>query len=144
MRNKLLWFYQEVYDDQNGAFDPVRRLLFRFLIISIIFSERSSIFEYFQRLRCFSSQGKGGTLRPNQGTRSAVSAPQAPAKKKLFLTDGFQVPLTGMCIYMLRLNTSKQLPEEGFHKVNDDLHSFFEVCAACNELIFLGSLLRSN
>jgi hypothetical protein len=38
-------------------------------------------------------------------------------RKKLFLTDGWQVPLTGICIYMLRLNAGKQLPEEGFHKV---------------------------
>lgn len=43
-------------------------------------------------------------------------APAAPPKKKLFLTDGWQVPLTGICIYMFRLNTGKQLPEEGFHK----------------------------
>jgi dynein heavy chain len=40
-----------------------------------------------------------------------------PPKKKLFLTDGWQVPLSGICIYMFRLNTGKQLPEEGFHKV---------------------------
>jgi len=40
-------------------------------------------------------------------------APAAPPKKKLFLTDGWQVPLTGICIYMFRLNTGKQLPEEG-------------------------------
>lgn len=44
------------------------------------------------------------------------TAPAAPPKKKLFLTDGWQVPLTGICIYMFRLNTGKQLPEEGFHK----------------------------
>ncbi|KAK4873406.1 hypothetical protein RN001_015435 [Aquatica leii] len=37
-------------------------------------------------------------------------------KKKLFLTDGWEYPLTGICIYIFRLNTSKQLPEEGFHK----------------------------
>lgn len=61
-------------------------------------------------------------------------------KKKLFLTDGWQVPCTGICIYMfryllyffilinvvkttfyflylfLRINLSKQLPEEGFQK----------------------------
>ena len=38
-------------------------------------------------------------------------------RKKLILTDGWQVPLTGICIYIFRLNTGKQLPEEGFHKV---------------------------
>jgi len=49
--------------------------------------------------------------------QSATTA-QPTAKKKLFLTDGWNVPLTGICIYMFRLNISKQLPEEGFHKVN--------------------------
>ncbi|KAK0178414.1 hypothetical protein PV328_002364 [Microctonus aethiopoides] len=39
-----------------------------------------------------------------------------PQKKKLFLTDGWQVPCTGVCLYMFRINTSKQLPEEGFHR----------------------------
>jgi len=39
-----------------------------------------------------------------------------PKKKKLFLTDGWEVGLTGICIYIIRLNTAKQLPEEGFHK----------------------------
>lgn len=39
-------------------------------------------------------------------------------KKKLFLTDGTTVALTGICVYMLRVNNSKQLPEEGFHKVS--------------------------
>ncbi len=38
-------------------------------------------------------------------------------KKKLFLTDGTTVALTGICVYMLRLNNTKPLPEEGFHKV---------------------------
>lgn len=41
-----------------------------------------------------------------------------PRKKKLFLTDGTTVPLTGICVYMLRLSNSKPLPEEGFHKVS--------------------------
>lgn len=44
------------------------------------------------------------------------SKPSGPPKKKLFLTDGWDVALTGVCIYMFRLNTGKQLPEEGFQK----------------------------
>ncbi|KAF4514205.1 UNVERIFIED_CONTAM: hypothetical protein B566_EDAN019421, partial [Ephemera danica] len=47
---------------------------------------------------------------------TSAAAHHHPPKKKLFLTDGWSVPLTGICIYMFRLNTSKQLPEEGFHK----------------------------
>ncbi|CAH1099759.1 unnamed protein product [Psylliodes chrysocephalus] len=37
-------------------------------------------------------------------------------KKKLFLTDGISVPLTGTLIYIFRTNSGKQLPEEGFQK----------------------------
>jgi dynein heavy chain, axonemal len=51
-----------------------------------------------------------------RGGGATVAAAPAP-KKKLFLTDGWNVALTGVCVYMFRLNISKQLPEEGFHKV---------------------------
>lgn len=37
-------------------------------------------------------------------------------KKKLFLSDGWDFPFVGVCIYMFRINISKQLPEEGFQK----------------------------
>ncbi|KAI8118220.1 axonemal, Dynein heavy chain 5 [Lucilia cuprina] len=41
----------------------------------------------------------------------------APAKqKKLFLTDGWTCAFTGICIYIFRINVTKQLPEEGFQK----------------------------
>lgn len=60
---------------------------------------------------------KTGSSRGVLGLLAAVqSKPAVPPKKKLFLTDGWSVPLTGICIYMFRLNTGKQLPEEGFHK----------------------------
>lgn len=39
-----------------------------------------------------------------------------PKQKKLFLTDGWTCAFTGVCIYIFRVNTSKQLPEEGFQK----------------------------
>lgn len=42
-------------------------------------------------------------------------------KKKLFLTDGWGPSLTGICIFMYRLNTNKQLPEESFQKVRGSL-----------------------
>jgi dynein heavy chain, axonemal len=51
-----------------------------------------------------------------RGGGATVATAPAP-KKKLFLTDGWNVALTGVCVYMFRLNISKQLPEEGFHKV---------------------------
>nr|CAD7405490.1 unnamed protein product [Timema poppensis] len=62
-------------------------------------------------------QVKPSTSRGAQAVVPKVQAvPVGPPKKKLFLTDGWKVPLTGICIYMFRLNTGKQLPEEGFHK----------------------------
>lgn len=46
------------------------------------------------------------------------TTPAGPAHKqhKLFLTDGWSCPFTGICIYVFRLNTTKPLPEEGFQK----------------------------
>lgn len=52
-------------------------------------------------------------------TRNNVAQPTPVYKKKLFLTDGISIPLTGICIYIFRTNSSKQLPEEGFHKVGE-------------------------
>lgn len=62
-------------------------------------------------------QPKASTSRaPTQPLKSiAVTVPVR--KKKLFLTDGWEMPLTGICIFMYRLNVGKQLPEEGFQKV---------------------------
>lgn len=59
-----------------------------------------------------------------------------PLKRKLFLTDGWQVPLAGICICMFRFNTGKQLPEEGFHKdlfcgVADGEHVGLIACIEC-------------
>ncbi|BES98150.1 dynein heavy chain [Nesidiocoris tenuis] len=56
-----------------------------------------------------------GGLRAIQGGKTHVHA-TSTIKKKLFLTDGWETPLTGICIYMFRLSTTKQLPEEGFQK----------------------------
>lgn len=46
-----------------------------------------------------------------------TTTPAGPVHKhKLFLTDGWSCPFTGICIYIFRLNTAKPLPEEGFQK----------------------------
>jgi hypothetical protein len=55
-------------------------------------------------------------------------------RKKLILTDGWQVPLTGICIYIFRLNTAKQLPEEGFHKVWQNVKSLSIVNSSINRV----------
>ncbi|TGZ53817.1 Dynein heavy chain 5, axonemal, partial [Temnothorax longispinosus] len=87
MRSTLVWYYQEVEEPEPPT-DTV--------------------------------QPKTVTSRsaPN-ATASKVKEQKEskePPKKKLFLTDGWQVPCTGICIYMFRISVSKQLPEEGFQK----------------------------
>jgi len=68
--------------------------------------------------------------KPSTGRGGQVVVPKVSGsssgtlRKKLILTDGWQVPLTGICIYMFRLNIGKQLPEEGFHKVWQNVKSF--------------------
>lgn len=64
-----------------------------------------------------SKPGPSRQLQANQSTRSQLTATSAVKKKQLFLTDGWDIPLRGICIYIFRTNTSKQLPEEGFQKV---------------------------
>ncbi|XP_057658943.1 dynein axonemal heavy chain 5 [Diorhabda carinulata] len=60
---------------------------------------------------------KPSTSRQLQPTSSKLTLIQQHTyKKKLFLTDGVSVPLTGTLIYIYRTNSSKQLPEEGFQK----------------------------
>nr|CAI5822333.1 unnamed protein product [Callosobruchus analis] len=61
---------------------------------------------------------KPGTSRNLQstGSRSTTMQQQVTHKKKLFLTDGVEDPLTGTCVYIFRTSSSKQLPEEGFQK----------------------------
>ncbi|CAH1389655.1 unnamed protein product [Nezara viridula] len=82
MRDKLIWFYQEV-------------------------EEQVSVPNV--------DHGKG-VLRGIQTNVKTQVQNTVSYKKKLFLTDGWSCPLTGICIYMFRLNTVKQLPEEGFQK----------------------------
>lgn len=64
---------------------------------------------------------KPSTSRPSQSStnRPAMVQPTPVMKKKLFLTDGITAALTGVCIYIFRTSSSKQLPEEGFQKVRN-------------------------
>lgn len=64
---------------------------------------------------------KPSTSRQLQPTTSKTS--RTTIKKKLFLTDGWDVPLTGICIYIFRTSTNKQLPEEGFQKASKFIFS---------------------
>ncbi|KAI8431134.1 hypothetical protein MSG28_001183, partial [Choristoneura fumiferana] len=76
MRNKLLWYYQDVEEVEQKA--PVEG------------------------------------VKPRQQGQGKQPPPQVTLKRKLFLSDGWDVKFTGVCIYMFRINVSKQLPEEGF------------------------------
>lgn len=84
MRNKLLWFYQEV-EEAEAAPD-------------------------------YSRPGPSRATASSSRTPVAGSSAMSASKNKLFLTDGWTNSFTGTCIYMFRINISKQLPEEGFHK----------------------------
>lgn len=71
-------------------------------------------------------QPKASTSRAPTQTLKTIAVTVPVRKKKLFLTDGWDVPLTGICMYMYRINVTKQLPEEGFQKViPKNLHNFF-------------------
>ncbi|KAK1128262.1 hypothetical protein K0M31_002732 [Melipona bicolor] len=89
MKSTLVWYYQEA--EESETLRPTETM-----------------------------QMKTSTSRPGPNTSVPKLKEQKevkePGKKKLFLTDGWQVPCTGICIYMFRLNVSKQLPEEGFQK----------------------------
>lgn len=87
MRNKLMWFYQEVDEvDQPAERD-----------ISKPGPSRA---------------GASSSSKTPQGASGAAHHKQ----HKLFITDGWSCAFTGICIYMFRINIQKQLPEEGFHK----------------------------
>ncbi|XP_015833540.2 dynein axonemal heavy chain 5 isoform X3 [Tribolium castaneum] len=55
-------------------------------------------------------------MQPSTSRQALLQQLQPTYKKKLFLTDGWDVPLNGICIYIFRTSTTKQLPEEGFQK----------------------------
>lgn len=84
---------------------------------------KSKLMWFYQDVEEFESiqlaEPKPGTSRQLQPTSSRTNLIQTVPvyKKKLFLTDGWDVPLTGICIYIFRTSTTKQLPEEGFQKV---------------------------
>lgn len=88
MKTKLMWFYQDVEDTESQAQQEANKA------------------------------STSRQLQPSTSRINLVNQQIAPTyKKKLFLTDGSTAPLTGICIYIFRTNTTKQLPEEGFQKV---------------------------
>uniref|UniRef100_A0A1B0GJY1 Putative dyneins heavy chain n=1 Tax=Lutzomyia longipalpis TaxID=7200 RepID=A0A1B0GJY1_LUTLO len=87
MRNKLMWFYQEMDEPEPQPSSDAPKA-------------------------GPSRAGMSNISKTPQGTTSS-----GPTMRfKLFLTDGWNCAFTGVCIYMFRINNTKQLPEEGFHK----------------------------
>lgn len=81
---------------------------------------KSKLMWFYQDMPEVELQPASDPNKPSTSRQPARSQPTGPViimKKKLFLTDGWECALTGICIYIFRINTSKQLPEEGFHKV---------------------------
>lgn len=87
MRNKLMWFYQEVDEVDMPAERDINK-------------------------PGPSRAGASSSSKTPQG--ASGGAHNRP--HKLFITDGWSCAFTGICIYMFRINIQKQLPEEGFHK----------------------------
>ncbi|XP_055923365.1 dynein axonemal heavy chain 5 isoform X2 [Eupeodes corollae] len=89
MKNKLLWFYQEVDEPETQTVPDANK----------------------------PGPSRAGGVSTSSKTPQGVSPSGSnPKPKKLFLTDGWTCAFTGVCIYIFRINTSKQLPEEGFQK----------------------------
>ncbi|KAF7265346.1 hypothetical protein GWI33_021235 [Rhynchophorus ferrugineus] len=86
MKTKLIWFYQNMLDTEAMATTE---------------PVKSAI---------------GRQLQASTSRANLTPNVTPVYKKRLFLTDGWEVPLTGVCIYIFRTNITKQLPEEGFQK----------------------------
>lgn len=93
MRSTLVWYYQEVEEPEPPT-DTVQN--WRLLEVKI---------EIIMRI-LLKVQPKTVTSRsaPNATTSKMKEQKESkePPKKKLFLTDGWQVPCTGICIFMFR------------------------------------------
>ncbi|CAF4749032.1 unnamed protein product [Pieris macdunnoughi] len=77
---------------------------------------RNKLLWYYQDVEEVEARPQPESTKPRQQGQGKQPPPQITLKKKLFLSDGWDVKFTGVCIYMFRINVSKQLPEEGFHK----------------------------
>ena len=110
MKSTLVWYYQEAEESETlRPTEMVKSLLQKrerkaetFALSHSSVRSSDSPFElYFLQM-----QMKTSTSRPGPNTSVTKVKEQKevkePGKKKLFLTDGWQVPCTGICIYMFR------------------------------------------
>lgn len=113
MRNKLLWFYQEVDEPEPPPVaDNPKPGPSRAGGVSTISKTPQGLCSTF----CPSLRGGNYNLKHTHSSYTGTSSSGPTKQHKLFLTDGWDCGFTGICIYIFRINNSKQLPEEGFHK----------------------------
>ncbi|XP_039763737.1 dynein heavy chain 5, axonemal [Pararge aegeria] len=77
---------------------------------------RNKLLWYYQDVEEVEQRPLPESTKSRQQGQGKQPPPLITVKRKLFLSDGWDVKFTGVCIYMFRINVSKQLPEEGFHK----------------------------
>nr|XP_034839773.1 dynein heavy chain 5, axonemal [Maniola hyperantus] len=77
---------------------------------------RNKLLWYYQDVQEVEQRPQPEGTKSRQQGQGKQPPPLITVKRKLFLSDGWDVKFTGVCIYMFRINVSKQLPEEGFHK----------------------------
>lgn len=51
-------------------------------------------------------------------SQHVAQQPDRSRKSKVFVTDGRDVPLTGVCVFFTRANTSKTITSENIHRVS--------------------------
>lgn len=120
MRNKLIWFYQEVDEPESSVQqEPPKPGPSRTTGTS-----NSSKTPQGNRNLFHFGRSEAGFMYKHHSINSKIdyfliqgATPAGPVfKHKLFLTDGWNCAFNGICVYIFRLNTTKPLPEEGFQK----------------------------
>uniref|UniRef100_A0A3Q1JPI4 AAA+ ATPase domain-containing protein n=1 Tax=Anabas testudineus TaxID=64144 RepID=A0A3Q1JPI4_ANATE len=59
---------------------------------------------------------EAGNTNPSVSTQIVAQQPDRSKKSKLFVTDGKDVALTGVCVFFTRANTSKAITSENIHR----------------------------
>lgn len=69
-------------------------------------------------------------------SQHVAQQPDRSTKSKVFVTDGRDVPLTGVCVFFTRANTSKTITSENIHRVSQRVTAegiiFFVFCIGQN------------
>ncbi|XP_041986842.1 dynein axonemal heavy chain 5 [Aricia agestis] len=111
---------------------------------------RNKLLWYYQNVEEVEQRPQAENSKQRQQGQVKQTASQVIMKKKLFLSDGWDVKFTGICIYMFRINVSKQLPEEGFHKdlfcgiLNADKVGLVTAIERVMEHVYMNALAHPN